>query len=126
MSNYSITSRDNQNEKRADIEAALKAGGLVQIAGGTRNSYYGLPGQGVEGYCVRVGIRTFRLVRRIRLTEGGLTDVTVGKEHYHGKSTTEKVIAWAQRLVATEFGAIKPARSDVYSESVVVGEEEQK
>ncbi len=105
--------RTNDNVARRAVEAALVAGGLTQVAGGTRHRYFGLPGQGVDGYSVRTGIRAVRLVNRIRLGNG-LTDLTIGKERYYGKLPAEKVTEWAQRLVATEFGAknalVRPAR----------------
>lgn len=97
-----MTSYSNQNKKRDAIGATLREAGLVQIAGGTRNTYYGLPGQGVDGQCVRVGIRTYRLVRRVRLwTE--LADLSVGRENYHGQADLAKVLAWARQLREERF-----------------------
>jgi hypothetical protein len=98
--------RCNQNELRAGTEEALRASGLVQVAGGARNTYYGLPGDGPQSSpLVRVGIRTFRLVKRLRLG-GTLSDATYSqwKEHYHGKVPAEKVTAWAKGLVDKNMG----------------------
>jgi hypothetical protein len=106
MPTYSTTYRTNTNDKRQAVEAALVEAGLVQIAGGTRNSYFGLRGQEVTGYCIRVGIRTFRVVRRFH-SGRGITDLSIGREHYHGKADLEKLVAWARKQAETRFGKIE-------------------
>jgi hypothetical protein len=98
--------------KRQAVEAALVEAGLVQIAGGTRNSYFGLRGQEVTGYCIRVGIRTFRVVRRFH-SGRGITDLSIGREHYHGKANLEKLVGWARKQAETRFGKIETPASIV-------------
>lgn len=106
MAKYSHVYQSNTNDKRAAVEGALAAAGLVQVAGGTRFRYFGLPTQSVEGYMVRVGIKAHRLVRRVRIS-GKLEDLGVGAERYHGKYTAEDVTAWARALKDAPEGQVQ-------------------
>ncbi len=110
MAITSLLDRSNTNAKREAIEAALQAGGLTQVAGGNRFRYFGLQGQGKTGYMVRVGIKAFRLVKRLHIGTG-LTDLTIGSEKFHGKHDAAKVQDWAAKLVRTHFGEIKETPS---------------
>jgi hypothetical protein len=103
-----MTSRDNQNDKRTAVENTLRDAGLVQVAGGTRFSYYGAPGQDREGYMIRVGIKAFRIVKRTRIG-GKLEDISISKESYHGKA--DLGILKLQALRFPEWAANRSANS---------------
>ncbi len=96
----------NQSEARTAVQDVLLQAGLVQVAGGSRFTYYGLPGDGPSSTpLVRVGIRNLRLVDRLHLG-GKLADVTRQhwREHYFGKISKEKLAAWATKMREKNFG----------------------
>jgi len=58
------------SRRRPDIwavEASLRAAGLERIGGGTKNTYYGLPGQSVGvGYFIKLSPKKLQYVLRVR------------------------------------------------------------
>lgn len=74
-------------KRRVDIwavEASLRAAGLVRVGGGSRNTYYGLPGQQVGvGYFAKLSPKKLQLVERIRGQYGRkLEDVQIDAMFY--------------------------------------------
>lgn len=84
------TERYWSNELRTNVEAAFKSAGLVEVAGGTRYTYFGLARHGKLGLCVRVGAKAWRLVKRWQGLRG-ITDTATDKERYHGQYPAEKL-----------------------------------
>lgn len=80
--------RENPPRKRKvdiwAVEASLRAAGLVQVGGGSRNTYYGLPGQQVGvGYFAKLSPKKLQLVERIRGQYGRkLEDVQIDAMFY--------------------------------------------
>jgi hypothetical protein len=73
------------------VEAHLRMNGLVPLAGGTKNSYWGLPGTPAnEGTFVRLAAKTVKLVQRSKIGRK-INDLAITEEAYYGKLTPDLV-----------------------------------
>jgi hypothetical protein len=67
------------------VEAQLRLNGLTPLAGGTKYSYWGLPGTPTnDGTFIRLSAKTVRLVRRHKAGRK-INDLAITEEAYYGK-----------------------------------------
>jgi len=73
------------------VEAHLRMNGLTPIAGGTKYTYWGLPGTPAnDGTFIRLAAKTVRLVERSKVGRK-INDFGISEEAYYGKVTPDLV-----------------------------------